>query len=101
MVAWFGSTPASLAGTKCQLATVAARTHIGRVIRISISPAAFDAIASTMPLGTVGFDAEANERGERMIWLPLDVLAKLKALRGPGDSYSDAIITLAEATAGR
>ena len=32
-----------------------------------------------MPLGS--FEAQANKRGERLIWLPPDVLAKLKAMR--------------------
>ena len=35
------------------------------MIRIAISQAAFDAIAKTLPLGSVGYEAEANERGER------------------------------------
>jgi hypothetical protein len=35
------------------------------------------------------------------IWLDPGVLAKLKAARGPGESYSDAILALAEAHAGR
>jgi hypothetical protein len=47
-----------------------------------------------MPLGS--FEAQANERGERLIWLPPDVLAKLKAMRGPGKSSSGAILALAE-----
>jgi hypothetical protein len=83
------------------LAVGSGRSHIVGMVRIAISQAAFDAIASTLPLGSVAFDAQVNERGERLIWLPPDVLAKLKALRGPGDSYSDAILALAEAHAGR
>jgi predicted CopG family antitoxin len=34
-------------------------------------------------------------------WIPHDVLAKLKAIRRAGDSYSDVIVALAEETAGR
>ncbi len=30
---------------------------------------AFEAIARTLPLGSVGYETEANERGERLIWL--------------------------------
>ena len=33
------------------------------MIRIAISQAAFDAIARTLPLGSVAVEAEANERG--------------------------------------
>ena len=39
------------------------------MIRIAISAEAFEAIARTLPLGSVGYEAEANERGERLIWL--------------------------------
>jgi hypothetical protein len=37
-----------------------------------------------------------HERGERLIWLPRDVVDRLRHLRGPGESFSDAIIRLAE-----
>lgn len=39
------------------------------MIRIAITPAAFDAIAATLPLGSVRYETEPNERGERYIWL--------------------------------
>ena len=39
------------------------------MIRITITAAAFEAIAATLPLGSVGYEAEANERGERLIWI--------------------------------
>jgi hypothetical protein len=35
------------------------------MVRIASTQAAFDAIASTLPLGSVGYENEANERGER------------------------------------
>lgn len=66
------------------------------MIRIAISQAAFDAIASTMPLGSVGYENDANERGERLIWLALNVVDRLRASRGPGESYSDVILRLAK-----
>jgi len=34
------------------------------MIRLAITAAAFEAIARTLPLGSVGYEAEANERGE-------------------------------------
>jgi hypothetical protein len=49
------------------------------VIRIAISAEAFDALASTLPLGSVGYEKETNERGERLIWRDHAVLARLKA----------------------
>jgi hypothetical protein len=39
----------------------------------------------------------ANERGERYVWLAPNVVARLRALRGPGQSYSDAILRLVKA----
>jgi hypothetical protein len=83
------------------LATSEGRSHIGRVIRIAISQAAFDAIASTLPLGSVAFENQRDANGDWFIWIPHDVLAKLKAIRRVGDSYSDVIVALAEETAGR
>ena len=63
------------------------------MIGIAITQAAFDAIASTIPL--LSFEAQANEGGERLLWLPPDMLAKLKAMRGPDKSYSGAILASA------
>jgi hypothetical protein len=39
------------------------------MVKIAISAAAFEAIARTLPLGSVGYENEATERGERLIWL--------------------------------
>ena len=66
------------------------------MIRIAISRAAFDAIASTTPLGSVADQPEANADGERYVWLSPDVVERLKAMRGPGETYSDVILRMAE-----
>ena len=39
------------------------------MIRIAITEAAFKAITATLPLGSVAYEAEPSERGERLIWL--------------------------------
>jgi hypothetical protein len=39
------------------------------LIRISITVAAYQAIAATMPLGGVGYEAQRTEKGEAHIWL--------------------------------
>ncbi len=65
------------------------------MVRIAISQAAFDAICATLPLGDLGFENATNERGNRLIWLPRDVLAKLNHLRGAGESYSEVILRVA------
>ena len=58
--------------------------------------AVFEVIARTLPLGSVGFENKVNERGERWIWLDKPVVDRLRAMRGPGESYSDVILRLAE-----
>jgi hypothetical protein len=67
------------------------------MVRIAITQAAFDAIVATMQLGNVGFENATDEQGRRLIWLERHVLGRLNAMRGPGESYSDAILALAEA----
>ena len=64
------------------------------MVRIAITQAAFDAIAATLPFGSVGYENATNEHGERLIWLAPDVINRLKAMRGPGESFSDVIIKL-------
>jgi hypothetical protein len=58
------------------------------MIKIAISVAAFEAIARTLPLGSVGYESNANERGERLVWLESAMVNRLSALRGPGESLS-------------
>jgi hypothetical protein len=65
------------------------------MIRISITQAAFDAIAATMPLGTVAYEADLTNLGNYFIWLEERWITKLRAQRGPGKSHSDVIIRLA------
>ena len=62
------------------------------MIRISLTPAAFEAIAATLPLGSVGFVPQLDAKGERAIWVDPTVADKLKAQRRPGESYSKAIV---------
>jgi hypothetical protein len=39
------------------------------MIKITITQAAFEAIAATLPLGSVGYENKTNANGERLIWL--------------------------------
>jgi hypothetical protein len=66
------------------------------MIRITITAAAFDAIAATPPVGAVAVEPQANEKGERHIWLEPHVVNKLRTLRGSTESYSDVILRLTE-----
>jgi hypothetical protein len=63
------------------------------MVRIAISEAAFAAIARTLP-GSVGYENKVNEKDERLIWLDTSVVDRLRAMRGPGESYSDVILRL-------
>jgi hypothetical protein len=47
----------------------------------------------------VGFENKTNERGERLVWVESNVVDRLRALRGPGESYSDVIIRVARGSA--
>ena len=52
------------------------------MIRIVITAAAYRAICATLPLGSVGYEAEAKERGESLIWLEDAMADRLGAMRG-------------------
>jgi hypothetical protein len=52
------------------------------MVRIAISQAAFNAICATLPLGDTGYENATNDKGERLIWLPHEALAKLTTPAG-------------------
>ncbi len=62
------------------------------MVRLSITPAAFTEIDSTLPLGSVGSEADPGEKGEWVICLEAVVVERIAALRGPGESFSDVIL---------
>jgi hypothetical protein len=64
------------------------------MVRISITAEAFEALASTIPFGSISFEPELNANGERPIWNQQVWADKLRGLRGPGESYSDVILRL-------
>ena len=53
------------------------------MIRIAISQAAFEAIARTLPLGTVSFENKTDEEGNRLIWLDRAVVDRLRGAARP------------------
>jgi hypothetical protein len=65
------------------------------VVRIAITQAAFEAIARTLPFGSVSFENKITENGERLIWLERRMLDKLNSYRRAGESYSDVILRVA------
>lgn len=58
------------------------------MIRITVSPAAYAAIHGQKPPG--------GPQGPMALWLDKSTAERLEALRGPGMSYSDVILRLAE-----
>jgi hypothetical protein len=56
------------------------------MIKIAISAEAFEAITRTLPLGSVGYEPQLDERGQRCVWLEPVVVDRLVAIRGPGES---------------
>ena len=57
---------------------------------------AFEAIVTTLPLGSVGFERGPDAKGGRMIWVDAAVGDRLMAMLGPGESYSDVILRIVE-----
>ena len=68
------------------------------MVRIAITEQAFLAYRSTLALGSVGFENPVDEHGERLIWLPNDVVNRLAYLRGPGESLSNVILRVVTET---
>ena len=67
------------------------------MIRIAIGDAAFEAIARTLPLGSMSFENAIDEDGNRLIWLERRMLDKLRSHRRAGESYSQVILRVAAA----
>jgi hypothetical protein len=65
------------------------------MVRIAISQAAFDAIASMLPPGSTGYENAVNDKGERLIRIERRMLDKLNSYRRVGESYSEVILRLA------
>jgi hypothetical protein len=65
------------------------------MIRIAITEAAYEAIAATLPLGSVGYEAERSETGKVFIWLDRWAMDRLTAERRRGEDLSDTIIRVA------
>ena len=65
------------------------------MIRIAISVEAFEAIARTLPFGSMSFENKTNEQGNRLVWLDRAVVDRLRSLWGAGESFSDVILRIA------
>jgi hypothetical protein len=67
------------------------------VIAISITPEAYEAVKATLPEAADSWPAQTDDRGLIRVWLDRQFVDRLRAMRGPGESYSDVILQLAKA----
>ena len=67
----------------------------GPMIGITVTAEAYAAIKATLPAGTQTRPPSPGDSGDVIIWLDQAMLDRLDAMRGPGESYSDAIIRVA------
>ena len=69
------------------------------LIRLTITPAAYAVIVATHP-ASARLKRSSAPNGEFYVWLEPQYVDRLGELRKPGDSYSDVILRLAEASEG-
>jgi hypothetical protein len=69
------------------------------MVRIAISPAAFNAITATLP-GSVGVENKRDAEGNWQIWLDRRIVDKLNAIREIHESLSEVILRVALAPKG-
>ena len=65
------------------------------MIGITITAEAYAAIKATLPADTQTWPHRPADQGDVIIWLDQATVDRLAAMRGPGESYSDAIIRIA------
>ena len=67
----------------------------GPMIGITVTAGTYAAIKATLPVDTQTWPTSPADQGDVVIWLDQATVDRLDALRGPGESYSDAIIRVA------
>ena len=77
-----------------KLATTLDRAYVRRVVTISITAEALAAIAATLPDDREA-ECRPDGKGAYFVTLRREVLDKLNFLRGPDESYSDVILSVA------
>ena len=65
------------------------------MIRIALSDATYDAIASTLPKGSARWPMQ-RDGGRCFIQVESAVVDRMRAMRQPGESYSAVILRLIE-----
>jgi hypothetical protein len=65
------------------------------MIGVTITGKAYAVIAPTLPAGSVA-EKEIDPSLEYRVWLPREIVTRLKALRNPGETFSDVILRLGD-----
>jgi hypothetical protein len=65
------------------------------MIRVALTDAAYDAIASTLPKGAARWPMQ-RDQGKCLIQVDAAVVDCMRAMRRPGGSYSHVILRLVE-----
>jgi hypothetical protein len=69
------------------------------MIRVVLTDAAYDAIASTLPKGAARWPMQ-RDWDQCFIQIEAALVDRMRAMRRPGDSYSEVILRLVEIEAG-
>jgi hypothetical protein len=94
-------TPGSASATPLSGDCVAPRNYRSaeikwpEMIRVVLTDEAYDAIASTLPKGAARWPMQ-RERGQCFIQVEAAVVDRMRAMRRPGESYSEVILKLVE-----
>jgi hypothetical protein len=65
------------------------------MIRVVLTDAAYDAIASTLPKGAARWPMQ-HERDQCFVQIEAAVVDRMRAMRRPGESYIEVILKLVE-----
>jgi hypothetical protein len=65
------------------------------MIRVALTDAAYDAIASTLPKGAARWPMQ-RDQGQCFIQVEAAVIDRMRAIRKPGESYSHVLLRLVE-----
>jgi hypothetical protein len=65
------------------------------MIRVALTDAAYDAIASTLPKGAARWPMQ-RDRGQCFIQVEAAVIDRMRTMRRPGENYSHVLLRLVE-----
>ena len=69
--------------------------QVPEMIRVALTDAVYDVIASTLPKGAARWPMQ-RDRGQCFIQVEAAVVDRMRAMRRPGESYSEVILRLVE-----